>query len=1727
MKRKNFENFLSENLEDTWAGTVADRLSAVAPDIREVVACAIVPNRRVLLRSSGGNSVPEMVVSTKVSDDELRIHGGRALLAMSATERRVVLESLVPGRAWCIEAGLELIQNQAVEGYDQTNPVRAPRSKERVDSVAGWLAASINTLGRWKGKLIDTVGWGFDLADDVASLEGFVQLQAGAARTNTPEGKQILEKLIQSTTDSVAGEFSVGDLYALLYCGTAPALDAVERLLLAAQRQEGVRQTVLEAAHVTHHDAFGRLCRVVLEHDLCRFSSTVRAADVWFGLMWDSVSAKVVQNAIETTLGFLDKPKTRNAAVGNGTPQEAYFAMWAAGFESFDELKGLSTVAGVSTDAEKRFAAVQAMSRAWLDEAVPLVVSFLHDPDLRVAGRAYAGLTPRTWNVEPNSPWKKPAFAGLKHLNGRLTERKTELKAALWPWTGASLDRAAVTSTMQGLADEADAMSLMEDMSKLDSRGRARLAERLGKLPDDLLRTWPRSWPDELAEPPAVDSSALAALIGLLKDASDGVVEAAAMGLYRRALGAAGLDAFGVMMGRKNAQIRLLGVRLSDGLPDDERLAWAALLLASKTEEARVTGLDLLSKMIGQKRGGPLPQEAIERWIKGRKDLGTKERAALAALANAGQEQPTRENAFGLLDVTKLSKSMKVVSGAVLKMTPATWQCLLSVAQVIAANASRELPRKKESQYDDGPMLLGGQSFGSAEEPSGVLTLDEDKAACPVADLVSGWLASRPVGTIDADGLTLLRALMALPCFHADHAEWSVYRMRWPADVRQRVSGAAAKALAVPQNSIEYFLNWAIRFDGNRGYDKALQDGAAGHLAEAMRTGEWAMRNKFGDVERVREDDGLLADDANVYLKLIETLHRIGAIAQRPNAAVRTWELAVASRPHASEAFKQLPPEKRGQFSYRCAASLALDPGHDDLLLALAAGRATEDDVLDYCTHPYWSGEYGNIAWLDSTPRCDLWDFAGQTMNQLARQNADHKQLIEQARQLPAFVSARTRLRTRMVDLELARSEAPMASSELICQLRYAGGADVCVKCLAALGDQVLKRTGTWRNESHQAKLTHLISRTWPDKTIAADAPAEFTKLARAAKLSQDVLITLGVFTPQWVAHVAAALGAGWDGFEDAVWWIHAHTKDSEYRVDSAMWAKWQAAIKERTPLEPDELKDGAVDVAWFGRVREVLGAVKWARVYEAAKFASSGIGHKRAQLFADAMLAVKDASERELTARVKSKRHQDSIRALGLVPLMSGKAGQAQVLERYKVMQEIVRTSRKHGGSMLQASEKRAVEIGMQNLARSAGYPDPLRLQWAMERLDLADLTKGPVKAKAGDVTVTLSIDDQGGPVVTVEKKGKALAAVPPATKKVPAIAELLARVTDLHRASSRVRLALEQAMCRGDTFLASELADLLSHPVLKPMVERLVFVGDTVPSLAGYLDKKGKVLRRHDGELEPMKAADVLRLAHPHDLLARKDWHQWQRECFGSERVQPFKQVFREVYVLTKDEKSAQETKRYDGHQVQPRQTLAILGKRQWVTRAEEGVQQTFYKERITARLEFAETFYTPADVEGLTLQKMWFSKAGGCEALKLGEVPPRVFSEAMRDLDLVVSVAHRGGVDPEASQSTIEMRAALVRETAALLQLKNVKVEATRVAIKGELADYSVHMGSATVHVLPGGQVWIVPVAAEHRGRLFLPFADADPKTAEVVSKVLLLARDREIKDPSILQQIRELV
>ena len=140
-----------------------------------------------------------------------------------------------------------------------------------------------------------------------------------------------------------------------------------------------------------------------------------------------------------------------------------------------------------------------------------------------------------------------------------------------------------------------------------------------------------------------------------------------------------------------------------------------------------------------------------------------------------------------------------------------------------------------------------------------------------------------------------------------------------------------------------------------------------------------------------------------------------------------------------------------------------------------------------------------------------------------------------------------------------------------------------------------------------------------------------------------------------------------------------------------------------------------------------------------------------------------------------------------------------------------------------------------------------------------------------------------------------------------------------------------------------------------------------------------------------------------------------------------------------------------------------------------------------------------------------------------MKIAEVPDIIFSEVMRDVDLAVSVAHVGGVDPEMSHSTVEMRRAIAEFSCKLFKLDNVSFTDSHALIKGTRAEYSVHLGSGVIHQRGGVMLNVLPVHSQKRGRIFLPFVDDDPKTAEVITKIVMFAEDKKIKDPYILEQL----
>jgi hypothetical protein len=693
---------------------------------------------------------------------------------------------------------------------------------------------------------------------------------------------------------------------------------------------------------------------------------------------------------------------------------------------------------------------------------------------------------------------------------------------------------------------------------------------------------------------------------------------------------------------------------------------------------------------------------------------------------------------------------------------------------------------------------------------------------------------------------------------------------------------------------------------------------------------------------------------------------------------------------------------------------------------------------------------------------------------------------------------------------EVARGELPGPLTDVAGRLRSASGIGGVVAVLAALGRRPFVRGYSW-TDSRESSLSQLarIHLPAPDET-AEQLSAALT----AAGVSQQRAIEFGVYAPQWAGLVEVHLG--WPGFESAVWWVHAHSKDDAWTVDPQIREEWTSAVGQRTPLDSVDLVRGAADVEWFRRMIDELGLDRFNQVLAAAKYAASAGGHKRAEMFASALLGRLD--EAELIERIHAKRHQDSVRALGLLPL-TGPHDPA-LLTRYELLAGFVASDRT-SGSQRRASEATAVAIGMENLARSAGYRDPGRLTWAMEAEAIRDLATGPVTATDADLTVTLSLDAYGAPELDVRRAGRPLKSVPTAAGKTPAIAELKTRVTTLRQQAGRMRRSLEASCVTGERFEPGEFAELLRHPVLAPMLRNLALVSDE--GVTGFASDDPQVLLGPNAERRPLDGS-ALRIAHPVDLLTGGEWPELQHELFAAQRRQPFRQLFRELYVPTTAETGdGPSSRRYAGQQVESRRAAGLFTGRGWVADFEVGFGRTFHAEKITAWCSLLGGAGTAAEVEDATIEDVTFVHAGSWRSIPVTAVPPRLFSETMRDLDLVVSVAHAGRVDPETTESSTQMRRRLVEETAQMLGLDKVETTDHHARIRGKLGNYSVQLGSGVVHRQPGNALCIIPISAQHRGRIFLPFADDDPRTAEVISKVLMLARDDRIQDPTILEQL----
>ncbi len=1538
-------------------------------------------------------------------------------------------------------------------GFRAPNTPAMTRTKRLSD-----LICYINTAGPFAEDPAWFAGWAafITAGDGLTRTAAFGPLLAAVIDRGGPDGEATYQVLIDSANgDHPVGQMGRHVIVALLRSSRADGWAYIESMLLAAQRQEGLRQSILEATDEAHPEAFTRIIDIVLEHNLIRFAATIRAVGVWLGFGEEVPEAG---GQAEQHLRLLqqlraDPEMARSKALG-GTPWECYLSLCSLAYVDVTDALEVAVQAASSPDPDRRAATVRFYRNTGLgDSLIPAYVVMLGDPDLGVAALVHEGIRMIGRESATND-----LHRALDQLARRLPDKPTTTPPLGIETEPIALDRGAVAGTMIYLLGDRPPEPLLDFLPSLDSGSRAALVSVIGRR--DVL-----------------DGDLRRAVVTLLGDRSSYVRECAVKAFGKLVVDDEEALRLEPLLTRKSADLRRGIIELLARQPVGSVVASAERLWAGKAPQ-RDAACELLVAASTLKHTDDRDRSRLT--------------AAAANLAD-GNPSSTQRQFLDMLDQntaavtidetlglyrhehrTPPRRPTKVGRGTFID--PASFTIAEALDDLAAAN--RNTPFEIWTWSGSKEMLLGDIHWLPDPFRNRPDNAENDNWGMVLPEVFRAWWQTTSYGAVDA-----LRALASVQlCNETEIAPYYAARIAEMRKLLRPMTGRGSLQLRHPK-VVAHVLQWLLVENADGAVMEECIDGA--ETAMALVPKKW--NNALPGLDsswQSQSKDWRGSFERCPWFQLTSGLYNHNPMLMAPEQIERWFGLW--------QWFDQPVPGARRQ---------RID--HRLLYAAHAIGVASDADVFEHLIGSA-EGWYG--------PR-KLRDFTRRRRRNITEQH-------------PLIVPLADQVRDRVIEIERARGELATPASHLVFLLSSVEGADLTLELLGRLGRASLVRGHLWNNQGRDASYSRLLQVSYPSPDDTPERVAELIAEHSAnGAVSEKRLIELAMFAPQWAPTIEQVLG--WDGLEDAVWWFHTHTKDDRWSVEVEVRETWAAMSGERTPLSAADLTDGAVDVGWFHRAYDRLGEDRWAQLQKSAKLASGGSGHRRAQIFADAMLGRLD--ETAARARIKEKRHQDTVRALGLLPLPSeSAAAEATALDRYRALREFERGSKKFG-QQRQASEGRAVAIAIENLARATGAADPQRFIWAMEAAEAGELADGPVSATVDDVTVSLGITAEGEPEILVRRGEKSLKAVPAKMRKLTEFKELTDQRTALRRQASRVRRSLEEAMVRQDPFVVDDFVALDRHLVVAPMLELLVFVdsgGTTWRRIGGKLVDHDGAVGGSAGKRARRGRSESLRIAHPSDLLADSNWIAWQEQLFDDHQRQPFKQAFRELYVLTEAEMSdSPRSRRWTGHQLQSRQAHGLFTARGWLSDWETAeVAKVYHHADLVARVEFVDGWGTPAEVELPTIDSLYFTARNSGEMVPLSSIPPVVFSETMRDLDLVASVAHAGGVDPEATASTIEMRAALVTQTVRLMNLDNVTIESSHAVIEGSLGEYSLHLGSGTVHRRPGGALCIIPVDAQRRGRVFLPFADNDPKTAEVVSKVLLLARDKTIKDPTILEQLR---
>jgi hypothetical protein len=346
-------------------------------------------------------------------------------------------------------------------------------------------------------------------------------------------------------------------------------------------------------------------------------------------------------------------------------------------------------------------------------------------------------------------------------------------------------------------------------------------------------------------------------------------------------------------------------------------------------------------------------------------------------------------------------------------------------------------------------------------------------------------------------------------------------------------------------------------------------------------------------------------------------------------------------------------------------------------------------------------------------------------------------------------------------------------------------------------------------------------------------------------------------------------------------------------------------------------------------------------------------------------------------------------------------------------------------------------------------------------------------------------------------------------------------------------------------------------THGLMSWLVRRLIWNVESLEGTRALLFLEGHWV---DGSGAPVEVSHPVTASLWHPVQSKaEDTKAWRNLLLDRALVQPFKQAFREVYLVTDAELNTRTySNRMAAHILRQHQFNSLAKTRGWRYKVRGNFDNgsdyghaTIFLPEYKLRAEY---WVTEVDSENACSEAgMWLYISTDqvrifsletLQVMELGQVPAIAFSEIMRDVDLFVGVASVGN-DPTWSDSgglpeyrdywqsysfgelteMAKTRKQILERLLPRLKIAPVAVIRDKfLVVKGKLRTYKIHLGSTNILMEPNDQ-YLCIVPERNSGQteeVFLPF-EGDGALSVILSKAFLLAADDKITDATILRQL----